>query len=87
MPGSEYQQFLSEWHRATTDAQKRIIHAKYPQYRARERFFFGYDEDQSRVTLHDAAGKPRINMFVTNNGHAKLQFLDANGKVTYQLPQ
>jgi len=82
-----YRRSLREWAAATTDAQKRAIHLKYPQSRYYERFFFGYDDTQSRVTLHDAKGKPRINMFVTNDGQAKLQFLDADGKVVYQLPQ
>lgn len=82
-----YKQFLAEWHAATSDAQKRAVRLKYPHSRAPERFFFGYDDAQSRVTLHDAAGRPRINMFVTNDGQAKLQFLDATGKVTYELPQ
>mgnify|MGYP001191869273 CR=1 FL=1 len=82
-----FKQFLREWQAATTDAQKRAVRMKYPGTDAPERFFFGYDDTQSRVTLHDATGRPRINMFVTNDGQAKLQFLDATGKVTYELPQ
>ena len=82
-----HQQFLREWQSATTDAQKHAVRVKYPDIRSPERFFFGYDDTQSRVTLHDATGRPRINMFVTNDGQAKLQFLDATGKVTYELPQ
>ncbi|HET9392206.1 MAG TPA: hypothetical protein VFO29_01600 [Candidatus Rubrimentiphilum sp.] len=84
---SEAQAFSQEWHAAKTDAQKRAVHAKYPNQRIYERFFFGNDGTQSRVMLHDAKGRPRINMFVTNDGQAELQFLDADGKVTYQLPQ
>jgi len=42
---------------------------------------------KSWVMLQDATGRPRIDMFVSPNGDAKLQFLDADGKVTYQLPQ
>lgn len=82
-----YRQFLIEWQAAATDAQKRAVRLKFPDTRSPERFFFGYDETSSRVTLHDATGRPRINMFVTNAGKAKLQFLDASGKVTYELPQ
>ncbi len=84
---AEYAAFDREWHAATSDAQKRAVRMKYPDEAFFQRFFFGYDESQSRVTLRDAKGKPRINMFVTNDGQAKLQFLDADGRVTYQLPQ
>jgi hypothetical protein len=84
---AEAQAFSQEWHLAKTDAQKRAVHAKYPDQRIYERFFFGNDGTQSRVVLHDAKGRPRINMFVTDDGQAKLQFLDADGKVMYQVPQ
>jgi hypothetical protein len=84
---AEYHAFIREWQMATTDAQKRALRAKYPNQRIYERFFFGNDGTQSKVVLRDAKGKPRINMFVTDDGQAKLQFLDADGKVTYQLPQ
>lgn len=70
-----------------TDAQKHAVRLKYPNQRMPERFFFGNDGTQSKVVLHDASGRPRINMFVSNDGQAKLQFLDADGKVTYELPQ
>ena len=83
----EYQQFSREWQTAATLDQKRALRRKYPNQSVHQRFFFGYDDDKSRVTLHDAGGRPRINMFVTNDGQAKLQFLDADGKVIYQLPQ
>lgn len=84
---AEAEAFRQEWHAAKTDAQKRAVHSKYPDQRIYERFFFGNDGTQSKVVLHDAKGNPRINMFVTDDGQAKLQFLDADGKVTYQLPQ
>lgn len=43
-------------------------------------------ERESEVTLFDAAGNARIKMSVTADGVPKLDFLDANGKVTYSLP-
>lgn len=43
-------------------------------------------EKESEVTLYDANGKPRIKMSVSAEGTPKLDFLDANGKVTYSLP-
>lgn len=84
---AESQAFSQEWHLAKTDAQKHAVRLKYPNQRMPERFFFGNDGTQSKVVLHDGKGRPRINMFVTDDGQAKLQFLDPDGKVTYQLPQ
>ncbi len=43
-------------------------------------------EKESEVTLFDANGKARIKMLVGADGTPKLDFLDANGKVTYSLP-
>jgi hypothetical protein len=43
-------------------------------------------EKESEVTLYDAKGKARIKMSVTAEGNSKLDFLDADGKVTYSLP-
>ena len=41
----------------------------------------------SSLTMSDAKGKPRINMNVTAEGKATLEFLDENGKVIYSLPE
>lgn len=41
---------------------------------------------ESEVTLYDANGKARIKMLVGAEGNPKLDFLDADGKVTYSLP-
>jgi len=83
----EAEAFSQEWHAATTDAQKRAVHVKYPNQRIYERFFFGNDGSQSKVVLRDAKGKARINMFVTDDGQAKLHFLETDGKVTVHLRQ
>ncbi|MBK9154167.1 MAG: hypothetical protein IPM25_08120 [Chloracidobacterium sp.] len=51
------------------------------------RVYVGKNENRdSEVTLYDAAGKARIKMLVTADGTPKLDFLDANGKTTYSLP-
>lgn len=56
------------------------------------RFFVGFAPEggsatsTSQVMLADAAGRPRIKMFVTADGRAHLQFLDARGRVTAQYP-
>jgi len=39
------------------------------------------------VMLADGKGHPRIKMYVTADGQAQLQFLDASGKVTARYPQ
>lgn len=44
------------------------------------------DSRESEVTLYDALGRPRLKMCVTADGAARLDFLDADGKVTYSLP-
>ncbi len=38
------------------------------------------------IYLYDAKGKERIRMSVSAEGTPKLEFLDADGKVTYSLP-
>lgn len=51
------------------------------------RVYVGKNADkESEVTLYDAKGKARIKMSVTAEGNSKLDFLDAEGKVTYSLP-
>ena len=44
-------------------------------------------ESESEVTLYDAGGKARIKMSVGAEGNPKLDFLDADGKTIYSLPQ
>lgn len=39
------------------------------------------------ISLGDTRGNPRIKMSVAADGTPKLDFLDANGKVTYSLPE
>ncbi len=43
-------------------------------------------EKESEVTLFDTNGNARIKILVGADGTPKLDFLDANGKVTYSLP-
>lgn len=51
------------------------------------RVYVGKNADkESEVTLYDAKGKARIKMSVSAEGTPKLDFLDADGKVTYSLP-
>jgi hypothetical protein len=51
------------------------------------RIFVGKNKErEAKVTLYDANGNARINMLVDAGGVPRLDFLDANGKVTYSLP-
>jgi len=52
---------------------------------APDRVFVGKSNGNAAVWLFDPEGKPRIKIGVDASGNPKLQFLDANGKVTYSL--
>lgn len=80
---------LQAYDAATTDAQRTAIMQQFRSLpHAATRFYLGYDpNDVAQLVLSDKSAKPRVKIFVTPDGEAKLQFLDANGNVTYQLPQ
>jgi hypothetical protein len=47
----------------------------------------GKNTDRSAaIMLADAAGKARINLQVDADGRARIEFLDADGKVTQRIP-
>jgi hypothetical protein len=49
--------------------------------------FIGRTNDRTAtVTLSDANSRPRLRLSVRSDGEAKLEFLDASGKVTQTLP-
>lgn len=49
----------------------------------RPRAFFGKAEDRSsQLVLRDAAGRPRLQLSVSEFGVARIEFLDAKGGVT-----
>ena len=51
------------------------------------RVFTGKSADRSAIVmLADAVGRPRLRLSVSPNGEARMEFLDANGKVTESLP-
>lgn len=53
-----------------------------------QRLFVGRDQSNTAaVVLSDPKGKPRLRLTVDSQGEPKVEFLDANGKVTQQLPQ
>ncbi len=52
-----------------------------------QRMFLGRDPAKAAVlTLADPQGKPRLRLRVDSLGTARVDFLDANGRVTYTLP-
>lgn len=74
---------------AKTDSERKAVMVAHPDFMSQfaTRYLVGYDKSNTaQVMLADAKGKPRIKMFVTPGGEAKLQFLDANGKVTAEYP-
>jgi hypothetical protein len=53
-----------------------------------QRLFLGKGRDNTTsLVMSDIKGKPRIRMSVTADGTARLDFLDAAGKVVYSLPE
>jgi hypothetical protein len=84
----EMMSVIQQFENAKTMDEKRAIVAAHPELRSTTRFLMGYDPDNtSQVMLADGKGKPRIKMFVTADGQAQLQFLDADGNVVAQYPQ
>jgi hypothetical protein len=84
----EFQSAIQQIQNAKTIDEKRAILAQHPNLASPTRFFIGYDpENTSQVLLNDGKGHPRIKMYVTAAGEAKLQFLDENGNVVEEFPQ
>jgi hypothetical protein len=80
---------ITPYRKLTTAAQRSAFAAQHPLLREgfKTRYAFGYGQDNTAsLMLADKDAKPRIKMFVTANGKAALQFLDANGKVVAQYP-
>lgn len=50
------------------------------------RAFFGKRNDEVTVELCDEAYKPRLKMYIDKQGNPHIDFLDADGNVTYSLP-
>lgn len=53
-----------------------------------QRVFVGKDDKKTAmITLADRMGKARLQLLVDSTGTAKLNFLDAQGNITYSLPK
>jgi len=52
------------------------------------RLFAGKTPDRSAVVaLSDAQGRQRLRLVVDSQGRARIEFLDASGRITMTLPQ
>ncbi len=71
-----------------TPVERQALMTKFARlhFVARDRFFGGYNADGSMVRLSDKEGRPRLLMIVDKSGNPRIEFLDDNGKVTYELP-
>jgi hypothetical protein len=81
-------QMFAAMNSAKTPAERTAIEKQFAMahFKSYHRFFVGYNPDGSMVKLYDTVGRPRLVMIVQPDGTPKIQFLDAKGKVTYQIP-
>lgn len=67
---------------------KRLMEPQPGQQAYAQRVFVGKDDSKTAmVNLADRMGRTRLQLLVDSSGTARLNFLDANGKITYSLPQ
>lgn len=73
---------------ATRDSLQRQIAALSAQGRfGAGRIFLGSENQTAALRLKDTKGKERIRLFVDKDNVARLEFLDAEGRVTARFPQ
>jgi len=72
-----------------TPAEKDAIGRQFAlqHFQTLQRFYVGYNSDTAKLSLADRQGNTRILLAVMPDGTPRLTFLDAKGKVTYQIPQ
>jgi catechol 2,3-dioxygenase-like lactoylglutathione lyase family enzyme len=72
---------------AKAEALQRLQAGEPDDPRVAERVYIGRDTLKSAILkLSDRLGKPRIRLLVDSLGSARLEFLDADGRVTHRLP-
>lgn len=72
---------------AGAEREKAIAAARAAAPAGPRRVFVGKTIDKAAtVSLADANGKPRLNLIVDASGAARIEFLDADGKVIAKLP-
>jgi hypothetical protein len=52
-----------------------------------ERLFVGSQDETAQVQIRDTAGRVRIRLLVDPDDNARLEFLDAEGRVTKSISQ
>ncbi len=79
---------LEAYDAAKTPAEKADAAKAFAKIRAPQRFLLGYGPDDTAIlSLADGKGRPRIRLSVTKSGVARMQFLDASGKVVDEIPR
>ena len=72
---------------AKTEALRRLQEGEPNDPRVAERVYVGRDTLKNAILkLSDRLGKPRIRLLVDSLGAARLEFLDADGRVTHRIP-
>ena len=66
------------------EQQKKTIEAIYEGNVPRA--FFGKKNDTISVELYDKSYQPRLKMYLDQNGEPHIDFLNAQGEVTYSIP-
>ena len=72
---------------AKTEALRQLNAGDPGDPRVAERVYVGRDTLKSAILkLSDRLGNPRVRLLVDSLGSARLEFLDANGRVTHRIP-
>ncbi|HUF27848.1 MAG TPA: hypothetical protein VMM18_12810 [Gemmatimonadaceae bacterium] len=72
---------------ARTEALRRLQAGEPDDPRVAERVYVGRDTLKSAiVNLSDRMGRPRLRLLVDSLGSARVEFLDADGRVTHRIP-
>ena len=70
-----------------TEALRKLNDGAPEEPRVAERLYVGRDTLKNAIVkLSDRLGRPRLRMLVDSLGMPRLEFLDANGRVTYRVP-
>lgn len=85
--GQVFRQIADSAERARRVQRFRDAMRERGQVSYRTRLYMGKDRSKAAlVRLDDPQGRPRLRVSVDSLGAARLEFLDANGKVTHALP-
>lgn len=72
---------------AQRDSIERAIQGLAERGLGTHRIFVGSQNKTAHLVMQDTKGRPRIRMYVDANDQARLEFLDAEGKVTHAWPE